>query len=269
MDVRPRTGFFHVVCLLRGQAPELSVPTGIQNRCALRSDVHAPGFQQRLFYQYGDLSADQVEEEILVTEPAVPDEFLEGAVLVFPPAGVTEVFVEDQHRSGHHAPAEAVENGLRRRIGVAVDIDEPHRPFMRLDEARQRILEPAAMQRYILRNGRKTPLSGIGTRRHARPRFRNTIEGVKPVQGFRGQGSKKVDGVPVPHSELQYQALDTGAPKGVAKAVSSQGVQSGSATNVLARVVPAVDIIFVFRPRPVQSAKQLPRTRVVARSEER
>src|SRR3989344_5668489 len=150
MDVRPRTGFFHVVCLLRGQAPELSGPTGIQNRCALRSDVHAPGFQQRLFYQYGDLSADQVEEEILVTEPAVPDEFLEGAVLVFPPAGVTEVFVEDQHR-----------------------------PFMRLDEARQRILEPAAMQRYILRNGRKTPLSGIGTRRHARPRFRNPLEGVK------------------------------------------------------------------------------------------
>src|SRR4051812_48708788 len=96
------------------------------------------------------------------------------------PAGPVEELVEDDHRAGQQPRPDQGQHRDRRRVEVAVDVQEVHRPGMGLQESRQGVVEPADHQLSALDLGQ--PVDGEGALADVRPVvLGKALEGVEAV----------------------------------------------------------------------------------------
>ena len=144
---------------------------------------------------HGDMAVLLREAEIAIGEAGVADEFLKGAPFMALPIRVIEILVEHQHRARLQARREHAQHRHRRGIDVAIDMQESDAVIgMRGEESRQRLLEPALMQRDIARHLRQGA---------AAAEFALLLEGAGP--GF-GQPLETVEAVEAPHAVAREMA---------------------------------------------------------------
>src|SRR3954467_1873900 len=77
------------------------------------------------------------ESEIPIPDLAFRQEFLERLVFVLLPIRVIEILVKENDGSRHDPVGQQGENGARRAVDVAVDMDEGDRPGIVLEPFRQ------------------------------------------------------------------------------------------------------------------------------------
>src|SRR4051812_43297311 len=131
---------------VRGSAEwRASMPRLRRGSCR-RPEYDPAGSASRRRSRIGDANDDLlvVDRVRLVGEGRADpgDELLPGAELVVLPARVVEELVEDQHRADLETGRHGVEHRHRRRVEVAVDVDEVHGAGVLGEEPGQRLVEP-------------------------------------------------------------------------------------------------------------------------------
>lgn len=87
-------------------------------------------------YLHRQLRAQVVVTQVLEGQAAGADEFGEGFVLALQPAGVVEVFVEDEDGAGANVRAHELENGLGGGVEVRVQVQQERGLRVRGQEGR-------------------------------------------------------------------------------------------------------------------------------------
>jgi hypothetical protein len=95
------------------------------------------------------------EAEIVVIDCVIPDEFLKDLELVLLPIGIVNIFIEQHNGAWYDAVGEQHENGARRPIEIAVDVNERNGSPICIEPLRDAGCEPAAMQPDIARHSRQ------------------------------------------------------------------------------------------------------------------
>ena len=90
---------------------------------------------------HGYLLGDETEADDFVAPAELYGGFAESLAFVVAPGRMANVFVEDDHRSRDDPSCQTFEDGLRRSIEIAIDVDESHRAALFPEEARDGFLE--------------------------------------------------------------------------------------------------------------------------------